>query len=67
MSEERALGLRSALSAEAVWELEDGQLGTPQQNHRMVRVGRDLCGSSSPTQPAAIEHEGLLRKNSLLC
>jgi len=22
---------------------------TESQNHRMVRVGRDLCGSSSPT------------------
>jgi len=25
------------------------QLTSPSQNHRMIGVGRDLCGSSSPT------------------
>jgi len=29
---------------------------TESQNHRMVGVGRDLCGSSSPTLPPKQGH-----------
>jgi len=51
----------TALETESLFEVdEDGacqlwgfekQYITPLQNHRMVGVGRDLCGSSTPTLP----------------
>jgi len=36
-------------SSMSTWRRVKSDVPTESQNHRMVGVGRDLCGSSSPT------------------
>jgi len=44
-----------------------GEKKRTEQNHRMFRVGRDLCGSSSPTPLLKQDHPEQAAQTTLFC